>query len=80
MIGNNEVHLKRNFELILILLLTSFFPINACGSSQATEVATAKHAVEKPRLVVFVVLDQFGWWAFQRYLPYLDNGGILQRA
>lgn len=34
----------------------------------------------KPKLVLAVVLDQFGTWALEKHLPYLPEDGVIRRA
>ena len=65
--------------MIRMLFIISIFLLNSCASLQSRDTTDAEIHRREPSLVVLVVLDQFGWWAFQRYLPYLEDGGILKQ-
>ena len=55
-------------------------PKTAKTAKTARQAADASSGSLRPKVVVLIVLDQFGQWVFEKYLPLLPEDGALRRA
>src|SRR5262245_6255145 len=60
-----------------LLLLLSVSCSGAAAPAQRGRVAVSPRP---PQLVVVVVYDQVASWVLEKYLPYLDEGGLVRSA
>lgn len=51
-----------------------------CAQPGASERGAQTAPSERPTLVVLIVLDQFGEWVFEKYLPLLPEDSAIRRA
>ncbi|QQR89627.1 MAG: alkaline phosphatase family protein [Myxococcales bacterium] len=69
------MNLRRNMLIRSLVLLVILF--SSC-TPQTTESTFPNKAYGKHPLVLSIVLDQVGSWALERYLPYLDEHGLIR--
>ena len=77
-------------QVVRMALAVAVTIVSACATTTpqakpATEPARVKQdppsqASEAPRLVVLVVLDQFGSWVLNEHLPLLPSDSAIRRA
>lgn len=85
-----NIEMRAVRSVLTILLSTSVGMVTACAttSPQVKPVVEQPPAPERPpslasetpRLVVLIVLDQFGSWVFNEHLPLLPSESVIRRA